>query len=269
MNWQQWKTKYQKELQHIAGYEEMFVDRVLSRIPNLRPTDVIPQYHFVDGTGKNRYIDFLIYNKQHLWALPIELDGYSKMVGNGQEYEVFQDFLFRQNAIIQKFKVLLRYTNKDMFNHPDRIVKEISQTLREQTRLRTQLKLDREKTQQSFSQVQQVTYDVKQQQQHQEHWFITLLLLPIRCIKLLGKATGIIGDTINQATHELNKSLDEVQENIYYNLARQELEEENLLPKRDLTNIRHSETEKQLIRLRVAEIKERKRLTGSIIKQKK
>lgn len=129
MNWTQWKTKYQKELQHIAGYEEMFVDRVLSRIPNLQPTDVIPQYHFVDDKGNNRYIDFMIINPSRGWLLPIELDGYAKMVGNGDDYARFQDFLERQNSIIKQYGILLRYTNKDMLKRNWYIINEITQVL--------------------------------------------------------------------------------------------------------------------------------------------
>lgn len=132
MNWQEWKSKHQEELFHIAGYEEKFVDLVLMKIPDLNPEDVYPQYPFEDNQGKNRYIDFVIYKPQKNWLLPIELDGYAKMVGNGNDYERFQDFLERQNAMMRHFKIVLRYSNKAMFNQSERIVREITDTLNRQ-----------------------------------------------------------------------------------------------------------------------------------------
>lgn len=132
MNWQQWKEKYREEIFHIAGYEEQFVDSILMKIDKLSPEDVIPQYHFIDNQGKNRYIDFMIINQQKNWILAIELDGYAKMVGNGDDYARFQDFLERQNAMMRHFKMVLRYTNRAMFNHSENIIKEISDVLNRQ-----------------------------------------------------------------------------------------------------------------------------------------
>lgn len=125
MNWQQWKAKYHRELEHIAGYEEKFVDLVLMNIPNLQPTDVIPQYHFKDSTGKNRYIDFMIINQHKNWLLPIELDGYAKMVGNGNDYERFTDFLERQNDVIKIFGKIFRFSNKEFLTKPKGVINTI------------------------------------------------------------------------------------------------------------------------------------------------
>nr|DAU04480.1 MAG TPA: hypothetical protein [Caudoviricetes sp.] len=125
MNWQQWKAKYHRELEHIAGYEEKFVDLVLMNIPNLQPTDVIPQYHFKDSSGKNRYIDFMIISQHKNWLLPIELDGYAKMVGNGNDYERFTDFLERQNDIIKIFGKIFRFTNKEFLTKPKGVINTI------------------------------------------------------------------------------------------------------------------------------------------------
>lgn len=125
MNWQQWKAKYHRELEHIAGYEEKFVDLVLMNIPNLQPTDVIPQYHFKDSDGKNRYIDFMIINQHKNWLLPIELDGYAKMVGNGNDYERFTDFLSRQNDVIKIFGKIFRFSNKEFLTKPKSIINTI------------------------------------------------------------------------------------------------------------------------------------------------
>lgn len=125
MNWQQWKAKYHRELEHIAGYEERFVDLVLMNIPNLQPTDVIPQYHFKDSSGKNRYIDFMIISQHKNWLLPIELDGYAKMVGNGNDYERFQDFLERQNDVIKIFGKIFRFSNKEFLTKPKGVINTI------------------------------------------------------------------------------------------------------------------------------------------------
>ncbi|OOR87407.1 hypothetical protein LP109_01055 [Moraxella bovis] len=129
MNWQQWKAKYHKELEHIAGYEEKFVDLVLMKIPNLQPTDVIPQYHFKDSTGKNRYVDFMVINQHKNWLLPIELDGYAKMVGNGNDYERFQDFLSRQNDIIKIFGKVFRFSNKDFLTKSKEVINTINSNI--------------------------------------------------------------------------------------------------------------------------------------------
>lgn len=129
MNWQQWKAKYHRELEHIAGYEEKFVDLVLMNIPNLQPTDVIPQYHFKDSSGKNRYIDFMIISQHKNWLLPIELDGYAKMVGNGNDYERFQDFLSRQNDVIKIFGKVFRFSNKDFLTKPKEVINTINSNI--------------------------------------------------------------------------------------------------------------------------------------------
>ena len=119
------KAKYHRELEHIAGYEEKFVDLVLMNIPNLQPTDVIPQYHFKDSSGKNRYIDFMIISQHKNWLLPIELDGYAKMVGNGNDYERFTDFLERQNDVIKIFGKIFRFSNKEFLTKPKGVINTI------------------------------------------------------------------------------------------------------------------------------------------------
>lgn len=129
VNWNTWQERYCKQLKHVVGFEKAFVQKVLMNVPNLTYSDVIPQYHFVDDKGGNRYIDFMIINQSKGYCLPIELDGYAKMVGNGEEYHRFNDFLERQNAIVKLFGLVLRYSNKKMLNEPDSIINEISHTL--------------------------------------------------------------------------------------------------------------------------------------------
>lgn len=129
-DWQQWKYINKEKIQHIAGYEEKFVDEILSKIPEITPDDVIPQYHFTDSKNGNRYIDFMILNKSKGYSLPIELDGYSKL--KNQIYEKFNDFLERQNDLIQQFGIVLRYTNKKAFNQTHTVITEIRQALKDQ-----------------------------------------------------------------------------------------------------------------------------------------
>ncbi|WP_394145696.1 hypothetical protein [Vibrio atypicus] len=128
-NWASWKQKYKKELWHIAGFEEIFVDKVLSQIPQITPSDVTPQYRFVDSTGKSRYIDFIIINKAKGYLLPIELDGFSK----DKRHVEWIDFLKRQNDLITQFGIVLRFSNKQMFDDPIDIVRKIQQTLKLQS----------------------------------------------------------------------------------------------------------------------------------------
>lgn len=125
MNWEEWITANKKELEHVAGYEEQFVRCVLKKVPEIRPEDVTPQYHFTDSNGGNRYIDFMIINKSKGYKLPIELDGYWKV----KTYYEFDDMLKRQNDLVKIYGVLLRYTNKKMENDPQGIIDEIRNTL--------------------------------------------------------------------------------------------------------------------------------------------
>lgn len=67
-------------------------------------------------TYMNRYIDFVIIIR--------EGDGLSKMIDydntHEQRYERFNDFLFRQNEIINRFGTILRYSNKYWLSNPNK-----------------------------------------------------------------------------------------------------------------------------------------------------
>ena len=128
LSWDEWKTNNKDKISHVVGYEEHFVDNILSQIAEVSPQDVIAQYHFIDSKGKNRYIDFMIKNEVKGYLLPIELDGYDKLKLH-ESYDRFDDFIERQNALIAQFGVLIRYTNKKMFNEPEQIIQEIRQAL--------------------------------------------------------------------------------------------------------------------------------------------
>ncbi|WP_104498414.1 OmpH family outer membrane protein [Acinetobacter indicus] len=130
-DWQKWKYENRDKIKHIVGYEEKFVDEILSQIPEISPDDVIAQYPFKDNKSGNRYIDFMIINKSKGYKLPIELDGYAKI--NNKGYEKFNDFLERQNDLIQQFGVVLRYTNKKAFQQQQQVIHEIRKALQVQT----------------------------------------------------------------------------------------------------------------------------------------
>lgn len=133
-NWQSWKGHYRDQLQHPVGFEEVFVDKVLSQIPQITPSDVIPQYHFTDDAGKDRFIDFVILNRNKGYFLAIELDGLTKLqdgMGN-LDYHRYQDMWVRQNALMGTGAVLLRFTNKDMLYKTAWVSEQITKRLNEQ-----------------------------------------------------------------------------------------------------------------------------------------
>lgn len=131
LDWDTWKFFNKNKLTHIAGYEEKFVDLILSNIPEITPEDVISQYHFIDRKGNSRFIDFFILNKEKFYILPIELDG----VWKSQNYEAFNDMLERQNSLIEKFGTVLRFSNKKMFEEPNEIIAEIRDILNKQSNI--------------------------------------------------------------------------------------------------------------------------------------
>ncbi|WP_210472280.1 hypothetical protein [Vibrio crassostreae] len=125
LSWESWKQKYSKQIEHVAGYEEGFVDNVLSKIPEINPEDVFPQYHFIDDHGGNRYIDFMINNEDKGYYLPIELDGTYK----DTNHQRWKDFLVRQNSLITKFGIVLRFSNKQMLWDSPYVINKIRDTL--------------------------------------------------------------------------------------------------------------------------------------------
>lgn len=140
-DWASFKQRYHQELTQEFGYETQFVDLILSKIPNLSPLDVCPQYHFSDVSG-NRYIDFVILNAQKGWKLAIELDGLAKMIGkewvsnHKEAYRRFDDFLRRQNEIVALGFEVLRFSNKTMFNQSNYVINCIVSALEKQSELK-------------------------------------------------------------------------------------------------------------------------------------
>lgn len=159
MNWEEWIVANKKEIEHVAGYEEQFVRYILAKIPEIKPEDVIAQYHFRDSNGRNRYIDFMILNKSKGYKLPIELDGYWKV----QTYQEFDDMLKRQNDLVKLYGVLLRYTNKKMELNPRGIIEEIRNTLHLQSTNQLSEKVTKEQTAKRFEEYQSQLATYKKQ----------------------------------------------------------------------------------------------------------
>lgn len=135
-DWQKWKDYYAVQLQHPADFEKLFVDKVLSQLHNVEPSDVIPQYHFKDSRGKNRYIDFVITNDAKGFSLAIELDGLTKIQAHDRslDYGRYDDMMARQNDLLKLTDIgsLLRFTNKQAFNQTAWVINEINQELQKQ-----------------------------------------------------------------------------------------------------------------------------------------
>lgn len=127
--WKEWVRKHADEMAHIADFEAQFVLDVLSKIPEIDPDDLIPQYPFYDAQNKLRRIDFLVLNPEKGFALAIELDGYTKI----QSYSDWEDLFVRQNALLESLHcMLLRYANRLWLKDPKRVVAEIRDALRKQ-----------------------------------------------------------------------------------------------------------------------------------------
>lgn len=125
MTWDEWLVSNKQNIKHVADFEEQFVNSVLRRIPEVKPEYVKSQFYFTDNKGGNRYIDFMIIDNQKGYQLPIELDGLWKV----KNYDDFNDMLERQNALITKYGILLRFTNKQMFNESNNVIKSIKDVL--------------------------------------------------------------------------------------------------------------------------------------------
>lgn len=165
--WSEWKEINKDNLKHVAGFEEKFVDDILSKIKEIKPADVISQYHFVDKNGNNRYIDFLIINKYKGYRLPIELDGYGKMqMGYGK----FNDFLERQNSLISHFRIVLRFSNNKMRDYPDEVIKEIRDTLSLQAKGKVTKAVIVKKYKETIEEYKQIIAQKNTEKQTSEEW---------------------------------------------------------------------------------------------------
>ena len=125
LQWTEWKLENAEKLAHVAGFEAEFVDRILSRIPEIEPADVTAQHEFIDESGRTRRVDFAIRNRADGSNLMIELDGASKDTDSAR----WKDFLARQNSVVLRYGAILRFSNRCMFDRPAEVVATIRRGL--------------------------------------------------------------------------------------------------------------------------------------------
>lgn len=180
LNWEQWKIFHASNLEHPVDFEKKFVDTVLSRLHNVEPSDVVPQYHFIDSKGGNRYIDFVIINESKGFNLAIELDGLTKIQNawdKSLDYDRYNDMMIRQNDLLRLANVesLLRFTNKQMLNQTTWVINEINQELQKQAfntaRMReqqSQRELELREYQNQIAQLKQENDSLKETKENKE-----------------------------------------------------------------------------------------------------
>lgn len=162
--WQNWIDTNRKLMQHPADFEERFVIDILIKVKDLNPEDIIPQYHFTDFDGGNRYIDFCIKNLEKGYFLSIELDGRFKF-----QNELLEKTLERQNALVAKVGTLVRYANTTWLNNPNRVINEIQTILYKQKIKHMNDEESRKQIQKSLSDYQKELLEVKELSKKNNH----------------------------------------------------------------------------------------------------
>lgn len=155
--WENWLDSNRKLMQHPVDFEERFVIDILKKINGLKPEDVIPQYHFTDFDGGNRYIDFCIKNAEKGYFLSIELDGRFKF-----QNDLLEKTLERQNALVANVGTLVRYANMTWLNNPNRVINEIQTILYKQKIKHMNDAESRKQIQKSLSDYQKELLEVKE-----------------------------------------------------------------------------------------------------------
>lgn len=156
-SWENWLDSNRKLMQHPVDFEERFVIDILKKINGLKPEDVIPQYHFTDFDGGNRYIDFCIKNAEKGYFLSIELDGRFKF-----QNDLLEKTLERQNALVANVGTLVRYANTTWLNNPNRVINEIQTILYKQKIKHMNDAESRKQIQKSLSDYQKELLEVKE-----------------------------------------------------------------------------------------------------------
>ncbi|WP_414575101.1 DEAD/DEAH box helicase family protein [Anabaena sp. CCY 9402-a] len=88
--------------------ERLFVEEFLYPLIGSKIEGVVPQYPFIDRTGRNRRIDFAYHGEKAHIALEVNGETYHAegIIAN----ETFDDNLFRQNEILRSGYVLMRFS---------------------------------------------------------------------------------------------------------------------------------------------------------------
>jgi len=133
-NWELWIQRNKEHLQHPANLKEQFVRQILSKIDDVSPEDLSVTHRFTDAKNSERSIDILIENPEKNQRLAIELDGLApyKSADGDIDYRRFNEFLEQQNALLNVFGVVLRYSAAKIQHAPDVIMSEIGDILRAQ-----------------------------------------------------------------------------------------------------------------------------------------
>ena len=133
-NWELWIQRNKEHLQHPANLKEQFVRQILSKIDDVSPEVLSATHRFTDAKGSERSIDILIENPEKNQRLAIELDGLApyKSADGDIDYRRFNEFLEQQNALLNTFGVVLRYSAAKIQHAPDVIMSEIGDILRAQ-----------------------------------------------------------------------------------------------------------------------------------------
>lgn len=113
-----------------SAYERLFVETVLSRIPNLDLASVTAQMPFKDRMGRQRYCDFAITEGDGV-RIVIEVDGYDKTgTGTGMSKQEFKDWQRRHASLVSAGWDVLRFANADVRDQPDNCIEHIDLLLR-------------------------------------------------------------------------------------------------------------------------------------------
>lgn len=121
----------QKALQKSRHFwEKRFVIDVLDRIDDLPWELLEAQKHFVDGDGRNRYIDFAIGEPGTGVAIAIEIDGWDKVGrGIGATRGEHRDEKRRGAAAARQGWTVLPFAASDVKDNPGRCAATVSEAL--------------------------------------------------------------------------------------------------------------------------------------------
>lgn len=130
MGLEAWLERHRDQLG--SPYETLFVESVLSRVPELDLLTLYVQYHFVDADGGNRYCDFAILEGNDL-RIAIEVDGYDKRGrGQGMTRDEFVDWQRRHASLVTQGWSVLRFANVDVRDYAARCAEHVCLLLRQE-----------------------------------------------------------------------------------------------------------------------------------------
>ena len=127
--WSEWLTQHRSRLVAASPWQWDFARTVLARVRGLDPAWVTVEHPFRDAAGRERRVDFAIQTPAGL-RLALEVDGYDKQQrGTGMTKAEFEDFLARQNSVVNQGWHLLRFANAAVRDRPDECRDDIEAAL--------------------------------------------------------------------------------------------------------------------------------------------